>query len=158
MLIEISKKSLNIYAERSFAIGLFNQTPHAKLVSSLPQSCHRMPCNLCCTLLEDAEAESPVHIQKVLVVKRRRLIHSYRSQIAAFYPEIILVANNHDSVPSSHQSGWGGKFGLASCVPGCRAHNATPLHPVMCMENIMATDVCSVQCGDRDLISGVCGT
>ena len=105
-------------------------------------------------------AELPVHIQKVLGVKRRRLIHSYayRSQIAAFYPEIILVANNHDSVPSSHQSGWGGKFGLASCVPGCRAHNATPLHPVMCMENIMVTDVCSVQCGDRDLISGVCGT
>ena len=26
----------------------------------------------------------------------------------------------------------------------------------MCMENIMVTDVCSVQCGDRDLISGVC--
>ena len=82
----------------------------------------------------------------------------YRSQIAVFYPEIIMVANNYNSVPSSHQSGWGGKFGLASCVPGCRAHNATPLHPVMCMENIMVTDLCSVQCGDRDLISGVCGT
>ena len=34
----------------------------------------------------------------------------YRSQIAVFYPEIIMVANNYNSVPSSHQSGWGGKF------------------------------------------------
>ena len=28
----------------------------------------------------------------------------------------------------------------------------------MCVENIMVTDVCSVHCGDCDLISGVCGT
>ena len=90
--------------------------------------------------------------------KTDSLLQIYKFQTAVFYPEIILVANNHDSVPSRHQSGWGGKFGLASCVPGCRAHNATPLHPVMCIENIMVTDVCSVQCGDRDLISGVCGT
>ena len=74
----------------------------------------------CKTCIQSSTVMSQSAMQFTLYINRRRVkirrrFHFYRSQIAVFYPEIILMAINQQitkNIPSSHQSGCEGKFNL----------------------------------------------